>query len=74
MLGYRPAYSLMEPNLKLSVELGYLLSDSSVYQCLMGHLIYLTNTRPDLTLVISVMSQFMHSLRTSHLDVVYHIL
>ena len=40
----------------------------------MGCLIYLTNTRPDLTFVVSVVRQFMHSSRTSHLDIVYHIL
>ena len=39
----------------------------------MGRLIYLTNTRLDLTFAISFVSQFMHSPRTSHLDVVYHI-
>ena len=40
----------------------------------MGHLIYLTNTRPDLIFAISIVNQFMYSPRTSHLDVVYHIL
>ena len=40
----------------------------------MGRLIYLTNTRPDLTFAVSIVSQFMHSPRTSHLDTVYHIL
>ena len=63
----------MDPNLKLSAELGNLLPDLSVYQRLVGRLIYLTNTRPDLTFAVSVGSQFMHSPRTSHLDAVYHI-
>ena len=35
-----------------------------------GRLIYLTNTRPDLTFAVSVVSQFMHAPRTSHLDAV----
>ena len=74
MLGCRPASTPMDPNLKLSAESGELLSDSSVYQRLVGRLIYLTNTRPDLTFAVSVVSQFMHSPRTSHLDAVYHIL
>jgi hypothetical protein len=64
----------MNPNLKLSTEPGDLLSNSSMYQRLVGRLIYLTNTRPDLTFAVSVVSQFMHAPHTAHLDAVYHIL
>ncbi|PSS33155.1 Endonuclease, partial [Actinidia chinensis var. chinensis] len=74
MLGCRPASTPMVPNLKISAESGELLSDPSIYQRLVGRLIYLTNTRPDLTFAVSIVSQFMHSPRTSHLDAVYHIL
>ncbi|GFZ15830.1 hypothetical protein Acr_25g0002390 [Actinidia rufa] len=74
MLGCTPASTPMVPNLKISAESGELLPDPSVYQRLVGHLIYLTNTRPDLTFAVSIVSQFMHSPRTSHLDAVYHIL
>ena len=64
----------MIPNLRISVELGELLFNPTIYQWLMGCLIYLTNARLSLTFVVSVVSQFMHSPRTSHLDVMYHIL
>ncbi|GFZ04887.1 hypothetical protein Acr_17g0004590 [Actinidia rufa] len=74
MLRCRPASTPMVPNLKISAESGKLLLDPSIYQRLVGRLIYLTNTRPDLTFAISIVSQFMHSSRTSHLDAVYHIL
>ena len=75
MLGCHPASSPMEPNLKLLVESGELLPDAFVYQHLVGQrLIYLTNTHPDNTFVVSVVSQFMHAPRTSHFDVVHHIL
>ncbi|XP_059671154.1 uncharacterized mitochondrial protein AtMg00810-like [Cornus florida] len=74
MLGCRPASTPMDPNLKLSVESGELLPDPSVYQRLVGRLIYLTNTRPDLTFAVSVISQFMHAPRSAHMDAVYHIL
>jgi hypothetical protein len=74
MLGCRPASTPMDPNLKLSTESGDLLPNPSMYQRLVGRLIYLTNTRPDLTFVVSVVSQFMHAPRTAHLDAVYHIL
>ncbi|GFY88523.1 phosphatidylinositol-4-phosphate 5-kinase family protein [Actinidia rufa] len=74
MLGCRLASTLIVLNLRISAESGELLPDLSIYQWLVGHLIYLMNTRPDLTFVVSVVSQFMHSPRTSHLDPVYHIL
>ncbi|GFZ21735.1 hypothetical protein Acr_29g0008970 [Actinidia rufa] len=74
MLGCRPASTPTVPNLKISAESGELLPDPSIYQRLVGCLIYLTNTRPDLTFAVSIVSQFMHSPRTSHLDGVYHIL
>ena len=74
MLGCGPAFTPMVQNLNISAESGELLPDPSIYQRLVGHLIYLTNTRPDLTFAVSMVSQFMHSLRTCHLDAVYHIL
>ncbi|GFZ14329.1 hypothetical protein Acr_24g0005190 [Actinidia rufa] len=49
-----------------------LIGNASVYR-LVG-LIYLTNTRPDITFSMSVVSQFMHASSTSHLDAVHHIL
>ncbi|XP_028119403.1 uncharacterized mitochondrial protein AtMg00810-like isoform X1 [Camellia sinensis] len=74
MIGCKPASTPMDPNLKLSAESGELFSDPSRYQRLVGRLIYLTNTRPDLTFAMSVVSQFMHSPRIAHLDAVHHIL
>ena len=59
----------MDPNLKLSTESGELLSDASAYW-----LIYLTNTHPYITFIVSIVSQFMHGPHISHLDVVHHIL
>ena len=74
MLRCRPASTPIDPNLKLSAESGELLLDPSVYQRLVGCLIYLMNTRLDHTFAVSVVIQFMHSPHTSHLDDVYHIL
>ena len=55
MFGYKPASTLTVPNLKISAELGKLLPPS-IYQWLVGHLIYLTNTRPDLIFAVSIVS------------------
>ncbi|GJW76340.1 ribonuclease H-like domain-containing protein [Tanacetum coccineum] len=44
------------------------------YQKLMGKLIYLTNTRPDISYVVHCLSQFMHSPLKSHLKIAFKIL
>ncbi|XP_028080876.1 uncharacterized protein LOC114282400 [Camellia sinensis] len=64
----------MDPNVKLISKSSKLLKDSGMYQRLVGHLFYLTNTRHDLTSAVSVVSQFMHAPRTEYLNVVPHIL
>nr|GEW50686.1 hypothetical protein [Tanacetum cinerariifolium] len=43
------------------------LKNITDYQKLMGKLIYLTNTRPDISYVVHCLSQFMHSPLKSHL-------
>lgn len=51
----------MEQNLKLSNYQGDLLNNPSRYRRLIGRLIYLTITRPDIT--VNIPSQFMHAPR-----------
>ncbi|GJT89708.1 ribonuclease H-like domain-containing protein [Tanacetum coccineum] len=51
-----------------------LLENITDYHKLMGKLIYLTNTRPDISYVVHCLSQFMHSHLTSHLKIDFKIL
>jgi hypothetical protein len=44
------------------------------YQRLVGRLIYLCHTRPDISYVVNVVSRYMHDPRTRHMEVVYQIL
>ena len=45
-----------------------------VTQKLVGKLIYLSHTRPNISFSIGVVSQFMHDPMEEHLEVVYQIL
>ncbi|CAM8879806.1 unnamed protein product [Rhodiola kirilowii] len=57
----KPACTPMDTKHFLSLSKVELLSDPMVYRRLVGKLIYLTITRPDLSYVVHVLSQFMHS-------------
>jgi len=71
--GCRPADTPMDPNVKLW-EKGDTPVDKGRYQRLVGKLIYLANSRPDIAFPVSVVSQFMHAPYEEHLDAVYRIL
>ena len=64
----------MEQNLKSSKFQGKLLSDPGVYRRLMGKLLYLTITRPDIAYPIHKLSQFMSKPRKPHLDAAFKVL
>ena len=48
--------------------------DKGRYQRLVEKFIYLSHTRPDITFIVSCVSQFMHSPSESHMKAVYLIL
>jgi len=49
-------------------------TDKERYQRLVGKLIYLSHTRPDIAFAVSVASQHMHDPRKKHMDSAYKIL
>jgi len=73
MLGCRPASYPIDPNHKLCAESGDPVNKDR-YQRLVGRLIYLCHTRPDISYAVSVVSRYMHDPRSGHLDAVYRIL
>ena len=48
-----------QSGVKLTVECTTPLIDATLYRQLVGSLIYLTHSRPDLSFVVSLVSQFM---------------
>ena len=66
-LGSKPVKLPLDQNLKLSKEAGDPLPDPSVYRRLIGRLLYLTLTRPNISYPVQTLSQFMEVPTTSHL-------
>jgi len=59
MIDCRPIDSPMDLNQKLTTKKGELFSDLERYRRLVGKLINLIITRPNISLVVGVVSQFM---------------
>ena len=64
----------MEVNVKYRKDEGDLLEEPTLYRRLVGSLIYLTTTRPDISYVVHQVNQFMSSPRHLHLAAVRRII
>ena len=60
--------------MKLSADIGDEIEDPTMFRRIVGGLIYMTITRPNLSYVVGLISQFMQMPRKPHLDAVRHIL
>ncbi|RDX72248.1 hypothetical protein CR513_48290, partial [Mucuna pruriens] len=69
-----PVDSPMDPNMKLMVQHGEPYFDPKRYRRLVGKLIYLIITRPDISFVVGVVSSFMQAPCIDHWAVVLRIL
>ncbi len=74
MTGYKPISIPLEQNVKLSADEGDLVEDTTMYRRIVGSLIYMTITRPNLSYAITVVSQCMQTPQKPHLDAVRRIL
>ena len=66
LLGCRPTGSPMDQNHSLGHPQTNLLADPERYRRLIGHLIYLLATRPDLAYSVHILYQFMQKSREEH--------
>ncbi|KAJ9564443.1 hypothetical protein OSB04_000409 [Centaurea solstitialis] len=64
----------LEPNLHLTPNAGPPLKDPTLYRQLVGSLVYLTVTRPDIAYAVHIVSQFMSAPCSDHYAVVLRIL
>ncbi|RVW86266.1 Retrovirus-related Pol polyprotein from transposon RE1 [Vitis vinifera] len=74
MSGCQPVNTPIEEGLKLCVEPNQVSTDKGRYQRLVGRLMYLAHTRPDLAYALSVVSQYMHNPGEQHMNAVMRIL
>ena len=74
MIDCKPADTPMVMNHRLQILEDAELTNQTQYQKLVGKLIYLSHTRPDIAYAVGVVSRFMHKPQKQHLDAVYRIL
>lgn len=74
LLASKPSPLLMKPNLQLSKDDGELFDDLTFYRKLVGKLLYLINTRPDLSYSIKLLSQFMDARQLPHYHAIIKVL
>lgn len=70
----KPVTLPLDLHLKLTPEKGDLLLEPQVYQRLLGRLIYLTVTRPDITFAVHILAQYMQHPTTVHLQAAKRLL
>lgn len=73
-LGCKPASVPMDPKNVLTSNDGTPLPDSTQYRRLIGRLLYLTLSRPDITFDVHKLSQYLAHPTSSHLAAAHHLL
>ncbi|GJX56836.1 uncharacterized mitochondrial protein-like protein [Tanacetum coccineum] len=74
MTGCRPSTFPMEQNLKLDKCDKAACVDGNQYRRLIGKLLYLQATRPDITYAVNILSQFVSDPRQPHMDAANRVL
>ncbi|XP_057509198.1 secreted RxLR effector protein 161-like [Actinidia eriantha] len=64
----------LEIHAKLSAPNGVLLKDPTLYRELVGCLVYVTVTRPDISYAVHIVSQYVSALRSTHWAALLRIL
>ncbi|XP_019103737.1 uncharacterized mitochondrial protein AtMg00240-like [Beta vulgaris subsp. vulgaris] len=72
--GSKPLKLPVDPHMKLTHDMGPSLSQPTDYQHLVGKLIYLTITRPDIAFAVHNLSQFMQRPTSVHMQAAKRVL
>ncbi|CAA7043465.1 unnamed protein product [Microthlaspi erraticum] len=73
-LGSKPASTPLDPSLKLNMEMGTAFPDPTSYRKIIGKLMYLHMTRPDIFYAVNMLCQFSHDPRDVHLKAAHRVL
>lgn len=74
LLAAKPCVQPMDPKSQYHDFEGEFLCDDTQYRRLIGRLLYLTITRPDITYAVNRLSQFLTKPRTHHMQAAVHLL
>jgi hypothetical protein len=74
LLGAKPAVTPLDPSVKLHNDTGKPYSDVSSYRRLVGKLLYLTHTRPDIAYATQQLSQFLQKPTETHYNAACRII
>ncbi|GAU22432.1 hypothetical protein TSUD_123190 [Trifolium subterraneum] len=66
LLGSKPASTPLDPAVKLHIDDSKPYENVSLYRRLIGKLLYLCNTRPDISFATQQLSQFLHKPSVNH--------
>jgi hypothetical protein len=74
MLECKPMNTPMEAKMKMLVDTSSNLIDATLYRHIIGSLMYLTNTRPNICFSVNTLSQFLVEPRRVHLVAAKHVM
>ncbi|MCI31177.1 retrovirus-related pol polyprotein from transposon TNT 1-94, partial [Trifolium medium] len=74
LLGSKPASTPLDTSIKLHSAAGSPYNDVSSYRRMVGKLLYLNTTRPDIAFATQQLSQFMHAPTTVHFNAACRVL
>ena len=74
MMDYKAMTTPMASNLKLLSDASSEMIDATMYRHMIGSLMYLMNTRPNIFFAVNTLSQFLTDLRHVHLIDSKHVL
>jgi hypothetical protein len=63
----------MHFGLKFKLDMEALIVDILLYQHMVGKLMFLTQTRSDISFAINMLNKFSHKHQTRHLDAIKHL-